>query len=121
RRNTVVFIGRHEPRKGLDVLMRAWPEIRRRTGARLRVIGAEPRAVRLSMGRHGVRDEGIDLLGVVVGEPLTAELAAAKLLAALSRYLRATSPLPRSLRPARDLRICTPVPRPCLPPIRAPR
>ena len=34
--STVVFIGRHEPRKGLHVLLRAWPEIRRRTGARLR-------------------------------------------------------------------------------------
>jgi phosphatidylinositol alpha-mannosyltransferase len=82
RQNTIAYIGRHEPRKGLDVLLRAWPEIRRRTGARLRVIGADPRAVRLTMAREGVADEGVDLLGVVVGEPLTAELAAAKLLVA---------------------------------------
>ena len=34
-RHTVVFAGRHEPRKGLHVLLRAWPEIHRRTGARL--------------------------------------------------------------------------------------
>src|SRR3954470_23654466 len=27
RENRVVFIGRHEPRKGLQVLLRAWPEI----------------------------------------------------------------------------------------------
>jgi hypothetical protein len=32
----VVFVGRQEPRKGLQVLLRAWPEIHRRTGARLR-------------------------------------------------------------------------------------
>ena len=47
REHTVVFAGRHEPRKGLHVLLRAWPEIRRRTGARLVVAGADPLAVRL--------------------------------------------------------------------------
>jgi phosphatidylinositol alpha-mannosyltransferase len=35
RENRIVFVGRHEPRKGLQVLLRAWPEIRRQTGARL--------------------------------------------------------------------------------------
>ena len=35
-RAPVVFVGRHEPRKGLPVLLRAWPEMHRRTGARLR-------------------------------------------------------------------------------------
>ena len=39
REHTVVFIGRHDPRKGLPVLLNAWPEIHRRTGARLRVVG----------------------------------------------------------------------------------
>ena len=39
REHRVVFIGRHDARKGLPVLLRAWPEIRRRTGARLRLIG----------------------------------------------------------------------------------
>src|SRR5438105_4807667 len=33
REHRVVFIGRHDARKGLPVLLRAWPEIRRRTGA----------------------------------------------------------------------------------------
>ena len=84
RENTVVFIGRHDPRKGLDVLLRAWPEVRRRTGARLRLIGAEPRAVRLLLARQRLAADGVDLLGVLVGEPLTSELLRAKVLAAPS-------------------------------------
>jgi phosphatidyl-myo-inositol alpha-mannosyltransferase len=84
RRQTVVYVGRHERRKGLNVLLRAWPEIQRRTGARLRVIGANPRAVLLTMARERVAEDGIDLLGTVVGDPLSAELAAAKLLVAPS-------------------------------------
>ena len=51
REHTIVFIGRHEPRKGLQVLLRAWPEIHRRTGARLRLVGADPLAVRLLLTR----------------------------------------------------------------------
>src|SRR5262249_15394793 len=84
RQNAVVYIGRNDPRKGLEVLLRAWPEVRRRTGARLRLIGAEPNSVRLLMARRKLSDDGIDLLGVVVGAPLTAELRAAKALAAPS-------------------------------------
>jgi phosphatidylinositol alpha-mannosyltransferase len=84
RRNTVVFIGRNDPRKGLEILLRAWPEVHGQTGARLRVIGADPQAVRLLMARRRLSAEGVDLLGVVVGEPLTSELAAAKALAAPS-------------------------------------
>jgi len=42
REHRFVFAGRHEPRKGLQVLLRAWPEVHRRTGARLRVAGADP-------------------------------------------------------------------------------
>src|SRR5581483_7298302 len=37
REDRVVFVGRHDPRKGLPVLLRAWPALRRRTGARLRL------------------------------------------------------------------------------------
>jgi phosphatidyl-myo-inositol alpha-mannosyltransferase len=84
RENIVVYIGRHDPRKGLEVLLRAWPEVRRRTGATLRVIGADPRAVRLLLTRQRLSDEGVELLGVIVGEPLTSELSRAKLLAAPS-------------------------------------
>jgi phosphatidylinositol alpha-mannosyltransferase len=84
RENIVVYIGRHDPRKGLEVLLRAWPGVRRRTGATLRVIGADPRAVRLLMTRQRLTDDGVELLGVVVGDPLTSELARAKLLCAPS-------------------------------------
>jgi phosphatidylinositol alpha-mannosyltransferase len=84
RENIVVYIGRHDPRKGLEVLLRAWPEVRRRTGARLQVIGADPRAVRLLMTRQKLSDDGVELMGVIVGDPLTSELARAKLLCAPS-------------------------------------
>lgn len=84
RGNTVVFVGRHEPRKGLSVLLRAWPEVHARTAARLRVIGADPSVVRLLMARQRLADDGVDLLGLVPAEQLDAELESAKLLAAPS-------------------------------------
>ena len=82
REHRVVFLGRHEPRKGLQVALRAWPEIRRRTGARLRVIGADPLAVRLLLARLGVSEEGMDVLGFLSQEELTQELLHAKALLA---------------------------------------
>jgi phosphatidylinositol alpha-mannosyltransferase len=84
REHRVVFLGRHEPRKGLHVALRAWPEIRRRTGARLRVIGADPLAVGLLLARLRVPDEGIDVLGFLSQEELTQELVHAKALVAPS-------------------------------------
>jgi phosphatidylinositol alpha-mannosyltransferase len=84
RDNTVVFIGRQEPRKGMSVLLAAWPDVHRRTGARLRLVGADPLAVRLLMQRHRFSDEGIDVLGIVDDETLTRELQRAKALAAPS-------------------------------------
>jgi phosphatidylinositol alpha-mannosyltransferase len=84
RDHTVVFIGRHDPRKGLPVLLAAWPEIHRRTGARLRVVGADPLAVRLLLSRHRVAETGIDVLGFLSQEDLTAELKRTKVLAAPS-------------------------------------
>jgi phosphatidylinositol alpha-mannosyltransferase len=84
REHRVVFAGRHEPRKGLQVLLRAWPEVHRRTGARLRVAGADPLAVRLLLTRLRVSDTGIDVLGFLSQEELTAELASAKALVAPS-------------------------------------
>ena len=84
RRSHVVFVGRHEPRKGLAVLLRAWPRIRNRTGARLRVVGADPLAVRHLLHREQVADDGIDLLGILSTEDLDRELAEAKVLAAPS-------------------------------------
>src|SRR5205814_7511773 len=78
RENRIVFVGRHEPRKGLQVLLRAWPEVRRQTGARLRVVGADPLQVRLLLTRHRIPDEGIDALGFVSEQERTVELLKAK-------------------------------------------
>ena len=84
REHALLFAGRHEPRKGLHVLLGAWPEIRRRTGARLRIAGADPLAVRLLLARLRVPDDGIDILGLLSQELLTAELSSAKALVAPS-------------------------------------
>ncbi|HEY6606895.1 MAG TPA: glycosyltransferase family 4 protein [Gaiellaceae bacterium] len=84
REHQVVFAGRQEPRKGLHVLLRAWPEVRRRTGARLRIAGADPLAVRLLLSRERVSDEGIDVLGLLSQDDLTAELLRSKALVAPS-------------------------------------
>ena len=84
REHRVVFAGRHEPRKGLHVLLRAWPRIRRATGARLSVAGADPLAVRLLLARLRVSDDGIDVLGLLSQEDLTAALLSAKVLVAPS-------------------------------------
>lgn len=84
REHTIVFAGRHEPRKGLHVLLRAWPEIRRRTGARLAVAGADPLAVRLLLTRLGVPDEGIDVVGFLSQDALTDLLRSTKALVAPS-------------------------------------
>jgi phosphatidylinositol alpha-mannosyltransferase len=84
RENRIVFAGRHEPRKGLHVLLHAWPDIRRRTGAELRVIGADPLRVRLLLTRLRVPDDGIRVLGFLEQERYTEELLAAKALVAPS-------------------------------------
>jgi phosphatidylinositol alpha-mannosyltransferase len=84
REHTVVFAGRHEPRKGLHVLLRAWPELRRRTGARLAIAGADPLAVRLLLTRLGVPDEGIDVVGFLSQDALTDLLRSTKALVAPS-------------------------------------
>jgi phosphatidylinositol alpha-mannosyltransferase len=84
REHTVVFAGRHEPRKGLHVLLRAWPEIRRRTGATLVVAGADPLAVRLLLTRVGVPDDGIDIRGFLSQDALTDLLRSTKALVAPS-------------------------------------
>jgi phosphatidyl-myo-inositol alpha-mannosyltransferase len=84
REHQLLFAGRQEPRKGLHVLLRAWPEIRRRTEARLRIAGADPLAVRLLLTRERVSDEGIDVLGFLSQDELTAELKRSKALVAPS-------------------------------------
>ena len=84
RSGDVVFIGRNEPRKGLPVLLRVWPDVHARTGARLRLVGADPLSVRWLARRQGFSLEGVDLLGTLSEEDLTRELLAASLLAAPS-------------------------------------
>jgi phosphatidyl-myo-inositol alpha-mannosyltransferase len=84
RDHRIVFAGRQEPRKGLQILLRAWPEIRERTWARLRIVGADPLAVRLLLTRERVSEDGIDVLGFLDQDAFTAELLAAKALVAPS-------------------------------------
>ena len=84
REHRIVFAGRQESRKGLQVLLRAWPEIRQRTGLRLTVAGSDPLAVRLLLTRLGVSDEGIDVVGFLSQADLTEALLGAKALVAPS-------------------------------------
>jgi phosphatidylinositol alpha-mannosyltransferase len=82
RDGNVVFIGRNERRKGLQVLLRAWPQVAARTGARLRVVGADPLSVRWLARREGFSLDGVDLLGGLYEAELTEELERASVLAA---------------------------------------
>jgi len=84
REHRVVFAGRQEPRKGLQVLLRAWPEIHARTGLRLTLAGADPLAVRLLLARLRVADDGIDVVGFLAQQDLTDTLLRAKALIAPS-------------------------------------
>jgi phosphatidylinositol alpha-mannosyltransferase len=78
RDHTVVFIGRHDPRKGLPTLLRAWPAIHAATGVRLRLIGTDPLQYRLLHARLRFDEAGIDVLGIVTNEVRTHELLRAK-------------------------------------------
>ncbi|MEI7760011.1 MAG: glycosyltransferase family 4 protein [Thermoleophilia bacterium] len=84
REHSITFAGRQETRKGLQVLLRSWPETYRRTGARLRICGSDPLAVRLLLTRLRIPDEGIDILGFLSQEELTALLSRTKALIAPS-------------------------------------
>lgn len=84
RERSIVFVGRHDPRKGLEVLLKAWPEIHRRTGCRLRVIGADPLAVGLLLTRNRIHEPSIEVLGFVDEADLTRELGSALMLVAPS-------------------------------------
>jgi phosphatidylinositol alpha-mannosyltransferase len=78
RDHAVVFVGRHDPRKGLPTLLRAWPRIHAATGARLRLIGTDPLQYRLLHARMRFDDAGIDVLGIVPNDVRTHELTLAK-------------------------------------------
>lgn len=73
RAGRVAFVGRDEPRKGLDILLAAWPLVLSRVpAAELVVIGAHRR-------RAG---PGVRFLGPATGEEVRQELAAATVLCA---------------------------------------
>ncbi|HEU5363643.1 MAG TPA: glycosyltransferase family 4 protein [Gaiellaceae bacterium] len=78
RDNTVTFMGRHDPRKGLPTLLRAWPQIHAATGARLRLMGTDPLQYRLLHTRIGFDERGIDVLGIVTNDVRTHEFSRAK-------------------------------------------
>ena len=84
RDHRVTFVGRQEQRKGLHVLLRAWPAIQRATGARLHVVGADPLAVSLLQSRLGADRSGIVVRGFLSQETLTEELLGTKALVAPS-------------------------------------
>lgn len=84
REHRIVFAGRQESRKGLQVLLAAWPDIHRRSGLRLTVAGADPLAVRLLLTRLRVPDDGIDIVGFLSQDELTATLLRSKALVAPS-------------------------------------
>lgn len=66
------------------MLLRAWPDVHRRTGARLRIVGADPLAVGRLLGRERGAEGSVDILGVLSRDELDRELAHAKLLVAPS-------------------------------------
>jgi phosphatidyl-myo-inositol alpha-mannosyltransferase len=82
RDGNVVFIGRNEQRKGLRILLRAWPRIAAQTDALLRVVGADPLSVRWLARREGFTLDRVDLLGGLYEDELTRELERASVLAA---------------------------------------
>ena len=84
RDHRVTFAGRQEQRKGLHILLRAWPEIHRATGARLHVAGADPLAVSLLQSRLGADRSGIVVRGFLSQDELTEELLGTKALVAPS-------------------------------------
>lgn len=76
---TVLFVGRHEPRKGLDVLLRALPDLP--TNVRLWVAGLGPQTAEL---RAAYPDSRIDWLGSVSDAQLAGRLRGAHVLCAPS-------------------------------------
>lgn len=93
-RNRVTFLGRDDPRKGLDVLLRAWPTIRAGVGdAELVVMGAsraapmagvrfvgrvtesEKRRLLASSTVHVAPNTGGESFGIVVAEAMAAGCA----------------------------------------------
>lgn len=81
---TVLFIGRHEERKGLAVLLRAWDALSVETDVRLWVAGEGPETKALRE-RHGSSNR-IEWLGRISDEELAERMAAADVLCAPSLH-----------------------------------
>ena len=79
REHQIVFIGRHDARKGLPCCCGPGRRSGARRGARLRLIGTDPLQYRLLHSRMRFDEDGIDVLGIVSNEERARELAAAKL------------------------------------------
>jgi phosphatidylinositol alpha-mannosyltransferase len=75
---TVLFIGRHEPRKGLEVLLDAWDGIDR--DARLQIVGVGPQSEELQ--RRAVGD--VEWCGSITDAPRNALLRGARVFCAPS-------------------------------------
>ncbi|MCU1427219.1 MAG: glycosyltransferase, partial [Actinomycetia bacterium] len=79
KRPAVLFIGRHEPRKGLDVLLDAWETLDR--DAVLWVVGSGPQTEDLRRRRLG----NVEWLGVLPDDELAKRLRGATVFCAPSR------------------------------------
>ena len=79
---TILFLGRHEPRKGLDVLLDALPLLPRRVS--VRVAGTGPATARLRERYRG--DERVRWLGRLTEAGKIRELHTASVLCAPSRH-----------------------------------
>jgi glycosyltransferase involved in cell wall biosynthesis len=75
----VLFLSRLHPKKGVELLLEAWPSVRRvRPGARLVIAGAgEPRYMASLRRAAGGGVGGIEFVGFVAGEAKAACLAGA--------------------------------------------
>ncbi len=81
-RPTVMFVGRHEPRKGLSVLLAAWQRLRDGDGiaGRLWVAGEGPQTAELRRSYPG--DDRVEWLGALDDAELASRLAGAHVLCA---------------------------------------
>ena len=84
RDQRIVFIGRADTRKGLDVLLKAWPDVKGRTQTTLQIIGTNENDVRQLLQRHRLSGDGIEVTGSLTNGELTGALLRAKVLVAPS-------------------------------------
>ncbi len=81
---TFVFVGRHEPRKGLADLLAAFSAVRRTHPATLWICGVGPETAALR--QQFPADDGLVWLGAVSDDELSSRLAGADVVCAPSRF-----------------------------------